>query len=61
MKTINQHIGKIKKIQSELNDKYTQASLNVGAMHLNCGGKCDDKGNFIMDREKAILWFANYP
>ncbi len=53
------HLKNIKRIKTELSEKYQQALQNVDAMHQNCGGKTDDKGNFIMDRESAILWFAN--
>jgi len=58
-KTIGWHLSQIKEVQEGLNKMHTQAMINIDAMHQHCGGITDDKGNYVMDRDKAILWFAN--
>jgi len=58
MKTIEQHLENIKRIQSELHESYTQAMINLDVMNQACGGNLLN-GDYIMDREKAIQYFAN--
>ena len=58
MKKIKDHLENIKRIQSELRQQYTQAMINLDAINQECGGKTID-GDYVMDREKAIAYFAN--
>jgi len=55
---IQKHLDNIKNIQANLNDRYTQAMINLDAMNKQCGGRTLN-GDFVLDRELAIAYFAN--